>query len=96
MYVLQEELGGAGTIIGVDEVGRGPLAGPLAVAAVILPQEPHIWGLNDSKKLTPLQREHLDAQIRAHARAVGIAVSYTHLTLPTILRSCRSRWSPYH
>lgn len=73
MYVLQEELGGAGTIIGVDEVGRGPLAGPLAVAAVILPQEPHIWGLNDSKKLTSLERERLDAQIRAHARAVGIA-----------------------
>lgn len=42
MYELQEELGGVGTIIGVDEVGRGPLAGPLAVAAVILPQEPHI------------------------------------------------------
>ena len=73
MYELQEELGGAGTIIGVDEVGRGPLAGPLAVAAVILPQEHHIWGLNDSKKLTSLERERLDTQIRAHARAVGIA-----------------------
>lgn len=53
-----------GMIAGVDEVGRGPLAGPVVAAAVVLdPQEP-IDGLCDSKKLTPSRREKLDVLIR--------------------------------
>lgn len=73
MYELQHELGGEGIIIGVDEVGRGALAGPLTVAAVVLPDDPMVWGINDSKQLTPKQRETLAVQIRACARAIGIA-----------------------
>ena len=50
MYTLQRKLGGSGIIVGVDEVGRGPVAGPLTVGAVVLPDTPLIDGLNDSKK----------------------------------------------
>ena len=46
-------------IAGIDEAGRGPLAGPLVCAAVILPLEFHLPGLDDSKKLTPLRRDAL-------------------------------------
>ena len=49
MYDLQTELGGTGLVLGVDEVGRGALAGPLTVAAVCLPSDPIVWGINDSK-----------------------------------------------
>ena len=52
---------------GVDEAGRGPLAGPVVAAAVILPAEIEIKGLNDSKKLTREQREHLEPDILAKA-----------------------------
>lgn len=50
-------------IAGVDEVGRGPLAGPVVAAAVILPDSCYIPGLNDSKKLQAAEREHLYAEI---------------------------------
>lgn len=73
MYRLGRELGGDGVVIGVDEVGRGSVAGPLTVAAVALPDEPRIWGIDDSKKLAPHRREELAAQILACAVAVGIA-----------------------
>lgn len=58
-----------GPIAGVDEAGRGPLAGPLAVAAVILNPRRRIDGLDDSKKLTPARREELYAQIVKRALA---------------------------
>lgn len=54
---IREE--GFPVIAGVDEAGRGPLAGPVVAAAVILPPEVEIEGLNDSKKLTPARREAL-------------------------------------
>lgn len=73
MYELQRELGGDGVVIGVDEVGRGALAGPLTVAAVCLPAEPILWGLNDSKQLSPARRESLAALIADTAIAVGLA-----------------------
>lgn len=73
MYELQRELGGEGVVLGVDEVGRGAVAGPLTVAAVALPAEPVIWGLNDSKQLTPARREALAATIADVALAIGIA-----------------------
>ena len=50
---------GYNSICGVDEVGRGPLAGPVVAAAVIIPEEIRIDGLNDSKKLSPKRREML-------------------------------------
>lgn len=52
---------------GVDEAGRGPLAGPVVAAAVILPADVEIKGLNDSKKLTREQRERLEPEILAKA-----------------------------
>ena len=73
MYALERELGGDGVVVGVDEVGRGALAGPLTVAAVRLPASPIVWGLNDSKQLNPSRREALAAQIADVALAIGIA-----------------------
>ena len=72
-YRLMRELGGTGVVLGVDEVGRGALAGPLTVAAVTLPDEPLIWGLNDSKQLSPARREALAARIADVALAIGVA-----------------------
>lgn len=69
---------GDALVAGVDEAGRGPLAGPVVVAAVILDPARPISGLADSKVLTPARREELAAEIRAHALAwsvveVGVA-----------------------
>ena len=58
-------------VAGVDEAGRGPLAGPVSVAAVILPHELELPHLNDSKKLSPERREELFAEIQAKAIAVS-------------------------
>lgn len=58
---------------GVDEAGRGPLAGPVVAAAVILPPNTPLSGLNDSKKLSPRRRERLAAEIRATALAWAVA-----------------------
>lgn len=62
-------------VAGLDEAGRGPLAGPVVAAAVILPRELRITGINDSKKLTPPVREELFERINAEAVAVGIGIS---------------------
>lgn len=59
-------------VAGVDEAGRGPLAGPVVAAAVILNPLHPIAGLADSKKLSARQRERLDGQIRAHALCVAL------------------------
>ena len=56
-------------LAGVDEVGRGPLAGPVVAAAVILNPEKPIDGLRDSKKLSQKKREYLSNEIKAHALA---------------------------
>lgn len=67
--------GGAGCICGVDEAGRGPLAGPVCAAAVILPRGAIIKDLNDSKKLSEKKREYLFEVIIQTALAYGIAFS---------------------
>lgn len=72
MYRTMRDLGGEGVIMGVDEVGRGSVAGPLTVCAVCLPADPVIWGLNDSKQLSPAKRELLAARIAEVATAIGI------------------------
>ncbi len=65
---------GYSRIAGVDEAGRGPLAGPVVSAAVILPPTFKRRGVNDSKQLTPLQRARLYERIYAQAVAVGIGI----------------------
>lgn len=74
MYELMYTEGGGADklIVGLDEVGRGSVAGPLTVCAVALPAEPRIYGINDSKQLTPKTRSVLAARIRAHAVALGL------------------------
>ncbi len=59
-------------VAGLDEAGRGPLAGPVVAAAVMLPRRCLLAGLNDSKQLTEAERERLYGEI--HRRAVGIGV----------------------
>ncbi|HNI75876.1 MAG TPA: ribonuclease HII, partial [Giesbergeria sp.] len=62
-----------GLVAGVDEAGRGPLAGPVVAAAVILDERQPIAGLADSKKLTALRRERLFDEIRAKALCCSVA-----------------------
>ena len=75
LWTLENEIyaGGVKRLCGVDEAGRGPLAGPVCAAAVILPQNCEIQGLNDSKKLTEEKREALFDLICAAAVSYGIA-----------------------
>ena len=63
---------GLGVICGVDEAGRGPLAGPVCAAAVILPKRLEIPGLTDSKKLSDKRRRELFPEIQRQALAYGI------------------------
>jgi len=70
-----ETSGGCTYIAGVDEVGRGPLAGPVVTAAVILPADFDIPGIDDSKKLTEKKREALFPVIKEHALAYGIGMA---------------------
>ena len=64
---------GALRIAGLDEVGRGPIFGPVVAAAVILPKGCRLQGLTDSKQLTEKQRNEFDAEIRACAQAFAVA-----------------------
>ncbi len=77
MYSIERELASAGAspVAGVDEAGRGPLAGPVVAAAVVLDPENRVVGLDDSKKLSPRQREALLPEILAKARAVALAAA---------------------
>ena len=75
LWTLEREQwnNGVQTVCGVDEAGAGPLAGPVYAAAVILPRELEIPGLNDSKKLTEKKREKLFDVILEQAEAYSIA-----------------------
>lgn len=75
LWTLENEIYDSGVklICGVDEAGRGPLAGPVCAAAVILPRGLEIPGLNDSKKLSEKKREALFDVICSSAKAYGIA-----------------------
>ena len=77
MWEIEEALAekDVGVICGVDEAGRGPLAGPVYAAAVILPDHLEIPGLDDSKKLTDKRRRELMPIIKEQAIAYGIDVA---------------------
>lgn len=75
-YYYEHKIDKAGTILiaGVDEVGRGPLAGPVLAAAVIFPPGVFIPGVTDSKQLTPKQRESLFLLIKQKSMTVGLGL----------------------
>lgn len=75
-YKYERELNkkGISLIAGVDEVGRGPLIGPVVAAAVILPKDYKLEGLTDSKKLSEKKREYFYEIIKKDALAIGIGV----------------------
>ena len=73
MHMAWDMIGDAQRVAGVDEAGRGPLAGPVVAAAVILDATRPIPGLRDSKQLTPGQRENLAVQIRNRSLAWAVA-----------------------
>ncbi len=78
MRAFEQEAAGQygkdGLICGIDEAGRGPLAGPVAAGAVILPADHEILWLNDSKKLSPKKRDMLYDQIREEALAWAVVM----------------------
>ena len=80
MWKIEQEYFAKGIelICGVDEAGRGPLAGPVCAAAVILPPNAEIPGLNDSKKLSDKKRRELYPIIKEQAIAYGIAFADHH------------------
>lgn len=74
MCVYEKEYAAWGAICGIDEAGRGPLAGPVVAGAVILPKDEKILYVNDSKKLSEKKREMLYDEIMSRALAVGVGV----------------------
>ena len=70
--VVEETCPGALYVCGIDEAGRGPLAGPVAAAVVILPDDVPFPFVNDSKKLSPKKRDELYDYIREHAAAYSV------------------------
>ena len=74
LYENGNENGSVKYIAGVDEVGRGPLAGPVVTAAVILPRDFNILGVNDSKQLTEKRREALYKEITEAAVAWSVGL----------------------
>jgi len=75
MKVYEKEYESHGWICGIDEVGRGPLCGPVVASAVILPKDCRILYLNDSKKLSEKKREELYDVIMEQAVAVGLGMA---------------------
>ena len=73
MFSFEREYGSYEFICGMDEVGRGPFAGPVTAAAVILPKDCDILYINDSKKLSPKKREELSLEIREKAVSFAFA-----------------------
>ncbi len=74
-YERGQRTAGFSYIAGVDEAGRGPLAGPVVAAAVILPPDIYIPCINDSKKLSPVQRDDLYDRICAAAVSYGVGIA---------------------
>ncbi|BCV21044.1 ribonuclease HII [Moorella sp. Hama-1] len=94
LYIWERRLQrqGVARIAGVDEAGRGPLAGPVTAAAVILPPGLFIAGLNDSKKVSPARRRELATIIKNESLAWGIGwVSVKEIDNLNILAA--SRWA---
>lgn len=85
-------LAGCEHIAGIDEAGRGPLAGPVVVAAVILPAKFRHRELNDSKQLTPKKREELYAELTARAGILWAVASADHEEIDRV-NILRATWA---
>lgn len=103
-FEAQLRAGGARGVVGLDEVGRGCLAGEVVAAAVILPEGFDVHGLDDSKRLSPQQREALAERILAEA-AVGIgaatveeigALNILRASLTAMVRATQALGRPVH
>jgi len=87
-YEKKAEGQGYRVVAGVDEAGRGPLAGPVVAAAVVFPRNVFLEGLDDSKKLSPKQREHFFSRITNTALGYGIGIVSVEIIARTnILRA---------
>jgi len=75
LMVYEKKFADRGIICGIDEAGRGPLAGPVVAGAVVLPKDHLVLYLNDSKKLTPKRREELYDVILSEAVSVGVGMA---------------------
>ncbi len=75
MFEYEKEYSDCEYIAGIDEVGRGPLAGPVVTACVIMPKDVRIPYVNDSKKVTEKRREELYDIIKEKALAIGIGIA---------------------
>lgn len=92
LWDMERQLKGQGyhLIAGVDEAGRGPLAGPVVAAAVLFPDEIHIPRVNDSKQLSPAVRDELFELISASAAAIGVGiVDHAYIDQHNILNATR-------
>ncbi len=76
MKTMEREYGKMGLVCGIDEAGRGPLAGPVVACALILPQDSQILYVNDSKKLSAGKREELYKQITHDAVSFGVGIIF--------------------
>jgi len=74
VYENEARAGGLYYIAGMDEAGRGPLAGPVVAACVILDPERPVYGVNDSKKLSPKKRAALKLEIEEKAISIGVGI----------------------
>ncbi len=75
LYENEARAKGYSVIAGVDEAGRGPLAGPVMAAAVVFPDNVRISGIDDSKKISPVKREQLYHEIKEHALCWSVGIS---------------------
>ena len=75
MLVFEKQYAAFGVVCGIDEAGRGPIAGPVVAGAVILPKDHDILYLNDSKKLSPKKRDELYGIIVSEAESYGIGMA---------------------
>lgn len=73
-FEKEARLNGYHAVAGIDEAGRGPLAGPVVAASVILPDTFSVSGIDDSKKISPKKRKTLFNEIHRHALAVGVGI----------------------
>lgn len=88
---FEREYRALGVVAGMDEAGRGPLAGPVVAACVIMPEEPVIDWVDDSKKLSENRREKVFQEIMEHAVAVGVGeVSAEKIDRINILEATRN------